>query len=77
MVARGDLSIKLPVYEVFVQKQLLLLKCWNGWLINLRPTRAEFPYVGNVVLDGAYYAMLLGGTAKGKYPLDCFYYGSD
>lgn len=83
MIARGDMGVLLPIYEVPVRQKQILQACKqsNKFSIvatqmlesmkeNLKPTRAEVSDVANAVWDGADYVMLSAETAVGKYPVE-------
>lgn len=82
MVARGDLWVEIPFYEVpVVQQQLLkkMKKAWKPTIIatqmlismtkNTIPTRAEVMDVAMAVGFGANKIMLSDETASWKYPV--------
>ncbi|MDD5561680.1 MAG: pyruvate kinase [Candidatus Omnitrophica bacterium] len=83
MVARGDMGVSMPIYEIAVIQKMIIKKCKRMKKIvitatqmlesmteNLRPTRAEVTDVANALLDGSDYLMLSAETAIGKHPVE-------
>ncbi len=83
MIARGDMGVSLPIYEIAVIQKMIIRKCnhmkkfaitatqmLESMTDNLRPTRAEVTDVANALLDGSDYLMLSAETAAGKYPVE-------
>ena len=83
MIARGDMGVSLPVYEVPVLQKMIIKKCikkkkmvitatqmLESMTEHKRPTRAEVSDIANAVLDGSNYLMLSAECAIGAYPVE-------
>ncbi|MCX5657346.1 MAG: pyruvate kinase [Candidatus Omnitrophica bacterium] len=84
MIARGDMGISVPIYEVPIIQKEIINKCnrskkfvitatqmLESMTENHIPTRAEVSDVANAIIDGSDYLMLSAETAVGLYPVDC------
>ncbi len=81
MLARGDLGVEIPYYEVPFYENLIINKCraWgkpitiatqmlDSMMDNPRPTRAEVTDVYFAAISGTDSTMLSGESASGDFP---------
>jgi len=81
MIARGDMGVSLPIYEIPIIQKRIIRKCnqagkfvitatqmLESMTESLRPTRAEVTDVANAIIDGTDFVMLSAESAVGKYP---------
>jgi len=90
MIARGDMGVSLPIYEVPIMQKMIIKKCSHhrtfvitatqmleSMTEHIRPTRAEVSDVANAIIDGSDYVMLSSETAVGKHPVEAVQMMSD
>jgi len=83
MIARGDMGVAVPIYEVPIIQKRIIKKCNSGgkfvitatqmlehMTVHSRPTRAEVTDVANAIIDGTDFVMLSAETAVGRYPYE-------
>jgi pyruvate kinase len=83
MVARGDMGISVPIYEVAILQKMIIKKAkkkkrfvitatqmLEHMTEHSRPTRAEVADVTNAILDGTDFVMLSEESAAGAYPVE-------
>jgi len=86
MIARGDMGVAVPVYEIPVIQKIIIKKCnkkrkfvitatqmLESMTDNRIPTRAEVTDVANAIIDGTNYVMLSAESAVGNYPVETVY----
>jgi pyruvate kinase len=83
MVARGDMGVSVPIYEIPVIQKMIIRDCMKAgkpvitatqmlesMTENRIPTRAEVTDVANAIIDGTDYVMLSAESAAGKHPVE-------